>query len=241
MPNIGDALKKVVEERPQDVHATSHRTTEASQLMNLNRRRIFQCLCHNPCSTLGQIVGYTGLSRSTASWHLDMLEKSAYVQSGGQKLKYYYPVGFISPDNVPLFATLAMPENFDVHAFILKNPGFDATSLASISGLPLNRVRKAIGALLVQRLIVKTIDGRYVRYYPTSRFAEVIVEEARTRKQFIGKLVKRLSDERLMPEIDDLKGPNTVVTLNMHGMKDTLVIPRHFSTPEKDSTNYCVI
>ncbi len=241
MPKIGDALKRVVEDRLQDVQPVRARSGETSPLMNLNRRKLFQCLCHHPCSALGQIVEYTGLSRSTASWHLDMLEKSGYVQSDGLKFKYYYPAGFISPENVSLFATLAIPANHKIHASILQNPGSDAGSIASLIDLPLNRARKAIKELSSYHLIVKTIDGRFARYYPTSRFVEVMSEEAKTRKQFIGKIVKRLSEERLMPEIDEMKGPDIVITLKVRGTKETLVIPRKINFNEKDLTNYCII
>ena len=91
MPKIGDALKKAVEVKPQEVEDTS-RARLSSALMNANRRKIFQFLITHPCSNTSQIAETLELSRSTISWHLDYLVKSGYVDFHvDSKKKIFYP------------------------------------------------------------------------------------------------------------------------------------------------------
>ncbi|MBA3046318.1 MAG: hypothetical protein KKH41_09690 [Candidatus Thermoplasmatota archaeon] len=231
MPKIGDALKTAVEIRPSDAVVQQKRAKPTSVLMNSNRRRIFQHLCRNPCDRLGAIANATAMSRSSAKWHLDTLVKSDYVQEfliDGEP--HFCPRGMISGGNLLLFSVLANRKNLAIYRAVLQNPGSDAGILSSSTNMSMSMVRGCLGRMLDMGLLTRTVDGRYIRFFPTERYNEAVREEIAARGKFVRVLLKRLSSEHLKPDFDDLKGPDMTITITLLGQKDTIVIPRHIHT-----------
>ncbi|MDO9536875.1 MAG: winged helix-turn-helix transcriptional regulator [Thermoplasmata archaeon] len=192
--------------------------------MNQNRRKIFQYLCAHPCLEIGPIAKGIGLSRSSIKWHLDKLIDSGYVQIHGEKIAYC-PYRLISRKNIGLFSILARDKCMAVYKAILQNPGSDPSAIKGLLNISPTKIRSCLSDLMEMDLISLMKDGKYTRYFPTERYNEAIREEKITQREFVRYLVNKLSMEHLKPEIIELKGTNIVISINVLGQVDRIIIP----------------
>jgi len=226
MPNIGDALKKAVELKPSDAAEDTTGSRPTSALMNAGRRHIFQYLCAHPCSGQADIV--TGLvsTRSSVAWHLDKLIEAEYIvifEFMGKTT--YCPNGMVSVRNMPLFAVLASKDCLAMYRAILANPGSDKVMLGRATAESPAKVGRCMKWLLETGLIVSIRDGRHARYFPTERSRDALREERPVYKEFVRRLVKRLRDEHLKPNVNELKGAGVVIEIAVLGRTERIEIP----------------
>ncbi len=227
MPKIGRALKSVVELEPHTGSADGTRARPSSPLMNHNRRKVFQHICLHPCSGVEAIASGTCLSRSSVLWHLGHLMDSGYAEKFQErKAQVYGPAGFIQPGSVRLFSALAKRNCMRVFCSVLSNPGLDIKLLAEGLGLPAGRLRGCVKELAVAGLVIRVMDGRHARYFPTERYEDLLSEVRARSKHLIRRLMRKLADEHLRPEIKDMKRDNAVIVLNIMGKEETLEIPQ---------------
>ncbi len=227
MPKIGRALKSVVEIVPQGRYADRARARPSSPLMNANRRRIFQHLCLNPCSGIGAIASGTGISRSSVSWHLEQLVSSGYTE----RLQYgrsrvFAPVGMVQEHSIRALSVLAKGNCRSIFDSILESPGSDVKALLGGLDSTEGRLRTCLKELTDSELVVRLMDGRYARYFPAERFRDIALEMRAKSKGFTRRLMVKLAEEHLKPEIRDMKRGNTVIVLTVLGQETVLEIPR---------------
>jgi len=226
MPKIGRALKSVVELESLAGTADRTRSRPSSPLMNPNRRKVFQYICLHPCSGVEAIASGTGLSRSSVLWHLGHLMDSGYAERFQDKSIVYGPAGFVQPGSVRLFSALAKRNCMSVFSSVLSNPGSDIKLLAEGLGLPAGQVRGRVKELALAGLVIRVMDGRHARYFPTERYEDLLSELRARSKHLIRRLMRKLADEHLRPEIKDMKRDNAVIVLNIMGKEETLEIPQ---------------
>lgn len=226
MPKIGRALKSVVEMEQRKI-ADRTRARPSSPLMNANRRRIFQHLCFRPCSGTEAIASGTGLSRSSVSWHLERLVSSGYAERlQFRRSGVFAPAGMVQEHNVRALSVLAKCDCRTIFDCMLERPGSDAKELAGNLDLPVSRLRTCLSELMASGLATRVMDGRYARYFPAERFGELVLETRTGSKGFTRKLMAKLAEEHLKPEIRDMKRGNTVIVLTVPGQEAVLEIPQ---------------
>jgi predicted transcriptional regulator len=227
MPKIGRALKSVVELESRTGSADRTRSRPSSPLMNPNRRKVFQYICLHPCSAVEAIVSATGISRSSVLWHLGHLMDSGYAEKFQERRSQVYgPAGFVQPGSVHIFSALAKRDCLRVFGSVLDNPGSDVKLLAERLGLPAGRLRGCMNGLAAAGLVTRVMDGRHARYFPTERYEDLLSELGTRSKHFTRRLMRKLAEEHLRPEIRDMKRENTVIILNIMGKEETLEIPQ---------------
>ena len=227
MPKIGDALKKAVEIKPQQDEDKS-RARSSSALMNLNRRRIFQHLCMNPCSGIGQISKSLDMSRSTASWHMEHLIKSGYIEAIiYDKKRFFCPSGQISRKSMVIFSLLNQPTSMSIYRAILNEPGLDPGTLKERVNSSSSHISNILKRMLAAGLITSIKDGRHVRYFPTDRYTHIIKEDTSSQKEFLRKLIKKMSKEHLRPEVNELKGGVVIIMIKTPNQTSRIQIPFH--------------
>ena len=225
MPNIGDALKKAVEVKPQE-EGDKTRARPSSALMNINRRKIFQYLLKQPCTNIGQIAKALELSRSTISWHLDYLVKSGYVDSLiDNKKKVFCPSGLISSESTVIFSLLNQPVSMSIYRAIVKEPGQDSGMLKEEIEASPSHISETLKKMLVIGLISSVRDGRYVRYFPTDGYSQTLKEGISSQKEFLRKLIIKMNAEHLRPKVNELKGGGVNIQFKIPGQMAKIEIP----------------
>ncbi len=227
MPKLGDALKKAVEVKPQEEEDMS-RARPSSALMNANRRKIFQFLLKQPCSNITQVAKALELSRSTISWHLDYLVKSEYVDSHvDSKKKIFYPSGLISRKSIVVFSLLNQPASLLIYRAIVREPGQDPGMLKEKVESSSSHVSEILKKMLAAGLISSIRDGRYVRYFPTDGYSQIVNEDLSSQKEFLRKLIVKMNTEHLKPYVNELKGGGVNIQFKVPGQIAKIEIPYH--------------
>lgn len=227
MPQIGEALKRAVELKPQEGQDDRTRKGPTSALMNANRRKIFQFLCMRPCSRIERISESISLSRSSVSWHLGALINSGYVQIFlDNKKKAYYPSGLISTSNLRIYSVLGGEHYMAIYHVVLRSPGADAGLIMNEVGVTAPIITACLKNLLEIGMITRVMDGRHVRYFPTEKYMSILRDERVANKEFIRLLIRKMADEFLKPELTDLKGSNLVIEIKILSQKERIEIPQ---------------
>ena len=233
MPKIGKALKSVVEITPAREPAGKPRARPTSPLMNINRRKVFQHILLHPCSDLAGIASGTRLSRSTAAWHLGILAESGYAERHiNGKSPVYAPAGMVRPQDVPALAALAGEGCASLYAAVADAPGSDLGTLSQALAAKPSRLRPCIAWLTRAGLVSKVMDGRHARFFQTERLKAMVAETRSRHKAFIKRLMARMAEERLSPEIRDMKRGNIRIMLTVLGREYPLDIPQASIHPE---------
>ena len=228
MPKLGDALKKAVEVKPREREVSESRARPSSPLMNANRRAVFQYLCNRPCARAGEIASELELSRSSVKWHLKVLEESGYVESFQDgKVPAFCPSGMVSRKAMSIYSILGVKECMNVFTAILGEPGSDSAALEEELEMSRQNLAPCIRRMLDARLISAVKDGRHLRYYPTEELRRTMIEEKGNRKEFIRSVVKRLGEEHLRPEVEELKGRGIVISIRIVSQNVKITIPEH--------------
>ncbi len=226
MEKIGDALKRVVEDKLPDKEETTSSRRKASVISNHNRKNIFQLLCLTPCITVSRISSELALSRPTVIWHLDALEDRDYVQSKSYfNRMVYFPTGMLKEDDSKrALSLLNDPSHNIVFKQIVKEPG-SSTGALKMALEDKNHSRSMFDRLEGSGLISVLKDGRHLRYYPTSKIKDLARIERSSLKTFRASLIKRMKAEFLNPEIKEIKGRGLVITINIGNNLERLEIP----------------
>lgn len=226
MKNIGDALKKAVEEKLPESDPDTQKRKRASAILNKNRKDIFQLLCLKPCMTVSQLCEELSLSRPTINWHLTNLEDADYVEKRSFfNRTIFSPSGMLSSEESKRVLCLlndAFPNK--VYKQILQDPGMSTRALNESLGTQ-RSLRTILEKLQETELITTLRDGRHLRYYPTTKLQELVKSEKRFQKTFRGALVKRLEKEFMRPEITEIKGRGLVITIHFGKKEERLEIP----------------
>jgi DNA-binding transcriptional ArsR family regulator len=232
MPQIGKALKKAVELKPQEGSDNLSRKGPTSALMNANRRKIFQFVCLHPCSRIDGISTNVSLSRPSVSWHLTCLIDAGYVQTFlDNKKRTYYPSGLVSTRNLRSYSVLGEGHCMAIYQAVLRNPGADTGFLLNDMDLSASIMTSCLKNLLEIGMITRVMDGRHARYFPTEKYLNVARDERAACKEFIRSLIRKMADEYLKPELTDLKGPNMVIEIKVLGQKERIEIPKRILPP----------
>ncbi len=228
MEKIGDALKRVVEDKLPDKEEDTRSRRKASVISNSNRKDIFQLLCLTPCISISRISSELSLSRPTVIWHLDVLEEREYVKSKVFFNKaVYFPTGMLKEDDSKRAISLLNDLSHNiVFKQIIKEPGSSTGELKLAMGDKICS-RSVLDRLEDSGLISVLKDGRHLRYYPTSKIKELSKTERSNLKSFRASLIKRMEAEHLKPEIKEIKGRGLVITINIGNAQERLEIPYH--------------
>jgi DNA-binding transcriptional ArsR family regulator len=227
MPEIGKALKRAVEQKPQEGGDDRSRKGPTSALMNANRRNIFQFLCLRPCSRIDSISTNVSQSRSSVSWHLTCLIDAGYVQTfQDHKKKAYYPSGLISSKNLRIYSVLGGEQCKAIYQAVLRSPGADAGLLGRDADVQVSTLTGCLKNLLEIGMITRVMDGRHARYFPTEKNISLVRDERAACKDFVRSLIRKMADDHLKPELTDLKGPNLVIEIRVLGQKERFEIPQ---------------
>lgn len=171
---------------------------EGPTLANAKRRQVFRYLCLRPCARVGEIGRALGMSQATVRWHERDLLENGYVELDGMRV---FPQGLIDPSDAPLFTLLASTGRDAVFAACASEPGLSLQDLAARVGLTRQSASKAAVELEGAGLVSLVEDGRFRRLYPTDLLARKRTANAPRAGVFVERLLRRLIDDGLGPEL----------------------------------------
>jgi DNA-binding transcriptional ArsR family regulator len=167
-------------------------------LANARRRQVFRYLCLRPCARVGEIGRALSMSQATVRWHERNLLENGYIEMDGARV---FPQGLIDPADAPLFALLGALGRDAALAAVVAEPGIALQDLASRVGLTRQSASKAATELSEFGLLSVAEDGRFRRLYATDVLGRKRDANAARVESFVDRLLRRLTDDGLSPEL----------------------------------------
>lgn len=191
---VGQALlAALTEEGPgQDLEV------EGPSLANARRRQVYRYTCLRPCARVGEIGRALSMSQATVRWHERNLLENGYLEMEGARM---FPEGLIDPGDASLFALLAAPGRDGVLAAAVEDPGLALQDLASRVGMTRQSASKSATELAEFGLVTLVEDGRFRRVYATDFLARKRDANRPRADAFVDRLLRRLGDDGLSPEL----------------------------------------
>jgi hypothetical protein len=219
---LGAALKAVVSEE----HEAEPSGTARSVLKNENRRRVFAYLVWHPCATPPEIARALSVSGPTASWHLGKLVAAGYATGPprGRGRRFWASGMNLTEPEIAALAVLANPRASRIFVEALATPGLTGAQLAAKVGR--GSARRDIHDLVGVNLLVAVEDGRFRRYYPGTAASALERTAAKRLREFRKRLLRRLEDDRLSPEVRAAPGDVVEVDVRVGGERRSLRLPR---------------
>ena len=173
-----------------------------SLLMNTTRQNIFRYLCEYPCSALSTIANDLGLSPATMSWHLKLLLKNKLIsESRSNSQRLYYPWNMVNQSAIPVLALLSKPRIQKLFVKILHTPGIKQKDLSEYFGLGHQSINSFTNQLKDVELINVVRDGKYTRYYPTSKLEDLEMAQRKNLKVFRNWVIRALKMDGVNPKL----------------------------------------
>lgn len=129
---------------------------------NDTRKRIFDHVRGSPGNSISQIATASGVSHSTASYHLDRLVEFNLLTptQDGNKVRYFVNGGIFTEEDRRVLAVLSNAETRRVLGTILANPGSYRAELSNLLGVSSPTVNWHLTRLLQARLVREESRGR---------------------------------------------------------------------------------
>jgi predicted ArsR family transcriptional regulator len=207
-------------------HVKDHtKTRKRSSLMNESRCAIYEFLCYHPCSSVTSIAKGLKVSESSVRWHLDKLVTEGYMSLSGDGNTIYFPKHMIKSEHIDIFKLLALDKAEAILALIRSNEGVSQGELCKELDLNTRTVMKYLFDLEFLGLIRQTKDGKYKRYYPTNRMADLKNDYRKNASSFKEFILKKAKQEGMSPKVL-LSTPELLrLTLAVRTKKRILNIP----------------
>ncbi|HEV8360731.1 MAG TPA: helix-turn-helix domain-containing protein [Candidatus Thermoplasmatota archaeon] len=154
-----------------------HRLQRHRLLDHEGRARLFRIISERPGIHIEELARLTGMSRSTAVYHLRLLERHAHVLAmGARKSVHYYPNnGGQEPRRREQLALLASPRVRSVAHVIAERPGVARNELAPAAGITLSTLSWHLGRLVAAGLVEdRPLDGGQRGLFPAAGLAELL-------------------------------------------------------------------
>jgi len=217
---LGDALKAAVSEGYEPSEGSAAR----SALMNENRRRVFEYLAWHPCATVGEVADALAVSDPTAAWHLAKLVEAGYAQPVQAPSRSFCAAGLnLQEAEVSVLAALARGDAPRALALVLTTPGLTAGQLAA--KMERRSARRVLQELADAGLLVAVVDGRFRRFYPGGAVSAIERNASRRLRDFRRRLLRRLEQDRLAPELRMAPGDAVEIDLHFGDDRATLRLP----------------
>ncbi len=170
--------------------------------MNKTRQQIFSLLTRFPCAHLNDISRKLELTLPTTRWHLDKLVDGGFLSSKkvGNRI-VFYPHSMIDADEVEILSFLSQPRAIVVFVGIRENPGLPQSKLARKLEMNIQTLSIYLKQLISFELVAVVVDGRFKRYYPTSRFKEMEDSHMLRLKRFREEILEGLTKDGVHPEV----------------------------------------
>ena len=221
MRKLGEALKQVVSEG----YVAEEGAGAKSVLMNANRRRAFEYVAWHPGSTATEVARALHASDPTAAWHLRKLAEAGYLQEARpRRALVYHAAGLgLEPAEIAGLAALGDVDAARALATVITTPGLTGAQVAERIGA--SSARGTLRGLLAADLLVAVADGRYRRYYPGMRVADIEKNAGRRLRDFGRRLVRKLERDRLSPEARRAPGDILEIDVSFGDERATLRLP----------------
>lgn len=190
---LGKALASAMKDG--EIQAASGKSSR-SIFLNPHRRNIFSALTLTPCVGLGQLASVTGVSPSTAEWHLEILIGEDYIaEHRFGRRRIFYPQGLVSADEVEFFFTLNLPRIAHILSRVMEGNGITQTEIVRTGKVSRHTAAGALGEL--ERLGLATIvaDGASIRYYPTTLLPDKAAGFYRHSREYSEYMINRLKQQ----------------------------------------------
>lgn len=145
------------------------RLTRARLLDQEARNAIHAAVRGNPGVTTPNLAKVAAVGRTTATYHLRVLEREGYVASRiVGRSRHWFPVGEARALPPEALALLQHPTTGKVAEVVKSAPGIDQTTLCTQLGLSPSLAHWHLDRLAAAGLVTKARDGRRVRYHPVA-------------------------------------------------------------------------
>lgn len=140
------------------------------------RGRVHDAIGENPGITIKEITTLLGIGWGTAVYHLARLEQERLVVSERHRQfrRYFRNGGGIVNDDKTAYAELKNPTTQRIAAQILERPGSAQKELCEVVGISAPLAHKHLARLEVARLLTKEREWKTVKYFPTTKLAELL-------------------------------------------------------------------
>ena len=175
---------------------------DKSLLMNLTRQIIFKYLCEYPCASLSTIARDIQLSPPSTSWHLKLLSERKLVSEkklGGTKI--FYPNKMLDKIGISVLSLLANQKMQDIFLQINNSPGISQKELTERLGLSHQSINAFTNRLRNEDLITIVRDGKFTRYYPTTKLDKVGTAHHKKLKEFKKWVIKAFKFDGVNPKL----------------------------------------
>jgi hypothetical protein len=136
----------------------------------------------------------------------------------------FHPAGLGLDDaELATLAALARPPASDLFRLAMETPGLTAVELAERVGRA--GARRATRTLVAANVLVAVADGRYRRYYAGAAAAALEKNAGRRLRDFRRKLLRRLEEDQLAPEVRTAPGDAMEIELRFGDERATIRVP----------------
>lgn len=151
------------------------RLARSEILDNKRREEVHALVRDHPGITLTQIAQRTGLGWGTVVYHLDRLERAAYIvteRASGRRC--YFPIGAIPRESRASLGALQQETTRDVAAFVASRPGATQSDLCEGLGLSASAASKQVSKLESVGLVRREREWKTVRLHPEPALAQML-------------------------------------------------------------------
>jgi predicted transcriptional regulator len=114
-----------------------------------------------------------------------------------------------------------------IYRTIVKKPGQSLGMLKEKVEVSQSHISEIIKKLLSADIITSVRDGRHVRYFPTGDYLQIVSDDISSQKEFLRKLINKMNNEHLRPELNELKGGGVNIEFKITGQVVKIEIPYH--------------
>jgi DNA-binding transcriptional ArsR family regulator len=211
-----------------------------SLLMNSLRQKLFKYLCEFPCSSLSTIARDLKISITTINWHLSLMvdrKLLSEVKLSGKRL--FYPTNMVDEDVIPFLILLADPKIHDIFLKIRESPGTLQKDISNDLGMSHQSIITFSNRLKEVELISIVKDGKYTRYYPTTKILELERDHRKNLKEFRKWIIKSFKFDGVNPKIIRVTDQQLFIQITAGTSIDSLNLSVNpFQTITQDKTRF---
>ncbi len=176
--------------------------TGKSLLMNSTRQNIFKYLCEYPCSTLSTVAHDIQLTPPSTTWHLKLLlERKLITEKKVGNQRVFYPLEMIDQNTIPILSLLANPKIQKIFIKIADSPGIGQKELTEVFKSSHQSINTYTTRLKDKGIIKVVKDGKFTRYYPTSKLNELESTQRKKLKEFRKWIIKAFKFDGINPKL----------------------------------------
>jgi DNA-binding transcriptional ArsR family regulator len=213
--------------REEDIAAEKWEVKKGrSLLMNPIRREIFRYLCEFPCNHLSGISRDLGITPPSTSWHLKkMIERNLITSRKKHGKSIFYPTNMIDEDDIEILALINDEKVKHIFLTIINNPGLTQKEVGDQLRIQHQTVIWFTQKLENVGLISTLEDGKFKRYYPTSKLSELSDLHISKMKAFREWVIKTLKYDGIDPEVIRVTDKFILLRISIGKDKTSLELP----------------